>query len=81
MLKIATKTKLTPEETTARAKDFFGPGGYGMSITDETPTSVCFEGGGGGVEIGACAEDGGSGVDFVSREWDFQVTEFIARIG
>ncbi len=42
MLKIAIKTKLTPEETVARAKKFFGPGGYGLSVTDETspPTAV-----------------------------------------
>ena len=80
MLKIAGKTKLTPQKAAAKAKEFFGPGGYGMSVTDETPTSVCFEGGGGAVEIDACAEDGGTGVELVSREWDFQVREFIAKI-
>ena len=80
MLRIATKTELTPEDATKKAVEFFGPGGYGMSVTDETPTSVCFDGAGGGVEMTACAEANNTAVDFVSREWDFQVKEFIGKI-
>ena len=80
MLRIAATTKLTPEESTDRAKQFFGPNGYGLRITDETPTSVCLEGSGGGVEVSACPEGKGAKVDFLSREWDHQVKEFIRDI-
>lgn len=80
MLKIGTKTKLSPEEATKRAKEFFGPDGYGLKVVEETPTSACFEGGGGGVEVIACAEGKGTSVELVSREWDYQVKEFIRKI-
>ena len=32
MMKIVTKTKLSPKEVIKRAVDFFGPGGYGLEI-------------------------------------------------
>ena len=80
MLKIGTKTKLTPEEATKRAKEFFGPGGYGLEIIEETPTAACFEGGGGRVEVFACDEEKGASVDLVSQEWDYQAKEFIKKI-
>ena len=80
MLKLGTKTKLTPEETIKRAIAFFGTGGYGLKVIEETPTSVNFEGGGGGVAIVACAEEKGSSVDLISREWDYQVKEFVGKI-
>ena len=80
MLKIGTKTKLTPEEATKKAIDFFGPGGQGLKVVDETPASACFEGGGGRVEVVACAEEKETSVELVSQEWDFQVKEFIGKI-
>ena len=80
MLKIGTKTKLTPEEAIKRAKEFFSKGGYGLQVTDETPTSMCFAGGGGRVEVVACAEDKGASVDIISEEWDYQAREFLGKI-
>ena len=80
MLKIGTKTKLTPEEATKRAVDFFGPAGYGLKLVEATPTSACFEGAGGSIEVVACAEGKGASVDLISQEWDYQVKEFIKRI-
>jgi hypothetical protein len=80
MLKIGTKTKLTPEEATRRAKEFFGANGYGLKLVEETPTSACFEGGGGRIEIVACKEDKGTSIDLISQEWDYQVREFIKKV-
>ena len=80
MLRIVATTKLTPEEATAKAKESFGPDGHGLRVTDETATSVCLEGGGGGVEVSACPEGSGAKVDFLSREWDYQVKEFIRHL-
>ena len=80
MLKIATKTKLTPAEVIKKAIKFFGPDGYKLKVTGQTGTSAAFEGGGGSVEITACDDNGKTTVDFLSREWDFQVKEFIRII-
>ena len=80
MLKMATRTKLTPEEAVKRAVEFFGPGGYGLKVTEQSATGACFEGGGGGVDISACAEGKGASVELISREWDYQLREFIGKI-
>ena len=80
MLRIASKTKLTPEEIIKKAVKFFGPEGYKLKITGQTETTATFEGGGGTVEICACADNGKTTVDFISREWDYQLKEFISAI-
>ncbi len=80
MLKIVTKTKLSPEEAIKRAVEFFGPGGYGLEVKNQTPDCVSFEGGGGGVEVTACTEEKRTSVELFSREWDYQIKEFIAKI-
>ncbi len=80
MLKIATKTKLSPEEAVKRAVEFFGPGGYGLEVKTQTPACAYFEGGGGIVNVTACAEEKRTSVELESREWDYQVKEFIGKI-
>ena len=80
MLKIATRTKLNPEEAIKRAVEFFGPGGYGLEVKNQTPDCAYFEGGGGGVDVTACAEEKETSVELESREWDYQVKEFIRKI-
>ena len=79
MLKIATKTKLSPEEAIKRAAEFFGPEGYGLEIKNQTADCAYFEGSG-GVNVTACTEEKGSSVELESREWDYQVKEFIRKI-
>ncbi len=68
MLRIASQTKLSPEEATKRAIKFFN-GDYGLKITEQSPTSACFEGAGGGVEMTACPKGKGTEVELVSRQW------------
>ena len=80
MLKIATKTKMSPEEAIKRAVEFFGPGGYELEVKEQKPDCASFEGGGGGVEVTACSEEKGTSVELESREWDYQVKEFIGKI-
>ena len=80
MLKIATKTKLSPEEAIKKAVEFFGPGGYGLEVKEQSTECAYFEGGGGGVDVTACTEEKGSSVELLSREWDYQVKEFIRKI-
>jgi hypothetical protein len=80
MLSIETKSKLSPEEVTRRAVSFFGPKGYGLTVKEEAACSIEFEGGGGGVAVVSSAEGKGSKVSLESREWDYQVKEFINKI-
>ena len=80
MLKMATKTKLSSEEAIKRAVKFFGPSGYGLEVKEQSPDCAYFEGGGGGVEVTACTEEKGTSVELISREWDYQVKEFIRKI-
>ncbi|MFC1934003.1 hypothetical protein ACFLXX_02475 [Chloroflexota bacterium] len=80
MLRIATNTKLSPEEAIKRAVEFFGPAGHGLEVKEQTPTCAYFEGSGGGVDVIACVEEKGTSVELVSREWDYQVKEFIGKI-
>lgn len=80
MLRMATKTKLSPKEAIKRAVIFFGPDGHGLKVKEQSATGAYFEGGGGIVEVTACAEKKGSSVELVSREWDYQIREFISKI-
>ena len=80
MLRIAAKTKLSPEEVVRRAVDFFGPGGYDLQIKEQNAACVYFEGAGGGVEVSACTDEEGTSLEVVSREWDNQVREFMGKI-
>lgn len=80
MLRMSAKTKLSPEEVVKRARSFFGPGGYGLAVADESTGYVCFEGGGGVVEVIASAEAKGASVELISREWDYQAKEFLSSI-
>jgi len=80
MLNLETTTKLSPEEAIKRAIKFFGPGGYGLKVTDESANYVSFEGGGGSVQVAAFIKDKKTSVELMSREWDYQVREFVRKI-
>jgi hypothetical protein len=80
MLRMEAKTKLTPPEVVKQAVDFFGPGGYGLEVLERASDYVCLEGGGGSVEVSASAKAKGSSVEMVSREWDYQLQEFLGTI-
>jgi hypothetical protein len=80
MIRIGVETRLNPEEVVRRAVSFFGPGGYGLAVKDESVGYVCLEGGGGGIEVIASGEAKGASVELVSREWDHQAREFLSKI-
>jgi len=80
MLNLEVKTKLSPEEVIKRAVAFFGSGGYGLEIKEQSESCAYFEGGGGGVDITTCTEEKGTSVELASREWDYQVNEFARKI-
>jgi hypothetical protein len=80
MLKLNVRTKSKPEEVAKKALEFFGPGGYGLKVTEQSDTCVYFEGGGGGVEVTVCTDEKGTSVDLETREWEYQVKEFAGKI-
>lgn len=81
MLRLECRTKKSPEQTLQKLKAFFGKGGLGLDLREETPTCLTFEGGGGYVTATLCEEEGKTRVDFVTREWDHQVKDFASRLG
>jgi hypothetical protein len=80
MLKMAARTKLEPEAVIKRALAFFGPEGHGLEIREQRADYICLEGGGGIVEVSVSAAAKGSSVEMVSREWDYQLKEFLGSI-
>jgi len=81
MLRMSAKTKLSPEEIVKRAVSYFGPGGYGLEAKNKSTDCVYFEGGGGNVGVTTSAEGKEVLVELISREWDYQVKEFLRTIG
>jgi len=80
MLRLSTTSKLSPAEAIKRAVKFFGPGGYGLEVRETSDDGASFEGGGGGVVVNARAEGKKTSVELTSREWDYQVKEFLRQI-
>ena len=80
MLKLNVRTKRKPEEVVKEALGFFGPGGHGLKVTQQSDTCASFEGGGGGIDVTACTDDQETSVDLETREWEYQVKEFARKI-
>jgi hypothetical protein len=80
MINLETKTKLAPEEVAGRLKKFFGKGGLGLELTEEAPQCLTFEGGGGYVRATLCLDEGKTRINLETREWDYQVKEFVSGL-
>lgn len=80
MLNLEVKTKLTPAEATERIKRFFGKGGQGLLLSEESACCLSFEGGGGYVTAHVIAEEGGTTIGLLTQEWDFQIKEFASLL-
>ncbi len=80
MINLDVKTKLKQEEIFDRLKKFFGKGGLGLEITEETPQCLTFEGGGGYVTATLCSEEDKTRINLVTQEWDFQVKQFASGL-
>ena len=73
-------TSLTPEEVIEDALHYFGPGSTGLALTSQTSQGVVFQGGGGYVAI-QVQQGVTTRVAIETREWDYPVRQFMARIG
>ena len=80
MLRIGTKTKLTPKQVISKAIDFFGPNGLKLTITSQEDTTASFEKDEGSVTIVATKEKNKTSVELTTRQWESQVEQFILMI-
>ena len=80
MINLEVKTKLSPRESMDRLKNFFGKGGLGLDISEETPQCLTFEGGGGHVTATLCSEGDKTRINLVAQEWDVQVKKFASSL-
>ena len=80
MLKLETKSKLPPEQIVDELKGFFGEGGLGLSLEDESSQCLSFQGGGGYVTATLCPEENETRIEFVSQEWEIQVKKFTSEL-
>jgi hypothetical protein len=80
MTNLEVRTKLGQEEVVERLKKYFGKGGLGLEICQETPQYLSFEGGGGYVTTTICPEEDKTVINLVTQEWDYQVKEFVSGL-
>jgi len=87
MISMEVESKLSPEQAIEKARDFFGPDGWGLQVTEFTDCCARFEGGGGLVSVQTAprrSEGGerqsGSTVEIQGREWETQIREFLRQI-
>jgi hypothetical protein len=96
MARYGKESKLSPDKVMEKALEFFGPGGLGLEVKEQGEDCATFEGGGGHVFVQVCekgpalsgvegpvlsgVEGIGSEVDLETREWDYQVKQFMGKI-
>lgn len=80
MARYGKQSKLSPARVLEKAHAFFGPGGLGLEVKEQGEDCATFEGGGGYVFVSACEKGPGSEVELETREWDYQVKQFMEKI-
>jgi hypothetical protein len=70
---------MTPEQVIQKAVDFFGKDGVGLEVMDRSRCCAQFEGGGGHVSV-TVSEGDKTEVELVTREWDYDVKQFVRQI-
>ena len=80
MINLEIETNLSMEETTRSLKSFFGKGGLGLDVTEETTECINFTGSGGFVNAVVCSSKGKTKIELSSREWEIQAKEFASKL-
>jgi hypothetical protein len=80
MIHLGKESKLSPTKVLERAIEFFGPDGIGLEVKEQDEGCARFEGGGGYVFVQVCEKEKGTEVDLESREWEYQVKQFMGKI-
>ena len=80
MARYGKESKLSPGKVLEKALEFFGPEGLGLEVKEQNECCANFEGGGGHVVVRVGERGRGSEVDLETREWDYQVKQFMGKI-
>ena len=81
MARYTKESKLEPEAVLRKAEEFFGAGGLGLQVIERNECCLSFEGSGGHVTVTAArCEPDKTEVDIETREWDYQVKEFMGKL-
>lgn len=80
MARYSFETKQSPKEAIQKAISYFGEGGLGLEAIEQDACCVSFEGGGGHVTVTASTGDKKTTVELETREWDFQVKQFMRKV-
>lgn len=76
MLKMESTSKQPPQKVNDQLKAFFGEGGLGLELVDESSGCLTFEGGGGHVSAVLCSDNDATRVSLETREWEYHVRRF-----
>jgi hypothetical protein len=76
------KTKLSVEDVLEKALTYFGEEGVGLELEQQTACCVYFSGAGGDVSVTVDADTEGdqNAVHLETREWDYQVRQFMEKV-
>jgi len=77
MAHYSVSSKLSPEKVMEKALAYFGE--LGLTVEEQEPCCAYLVGGGGHIRV-SVAGSGRAEVDVETREWDYQVKEFLQRI-
>lgn len=80
MIRLGKESKRTAEQVLERAIQYFGQGGEGLDLTEQSESGVRFEGGGGYVVVEVEPKGKHSEVEIVAAEWDYQAKQFLGKI-
>jgi hypothetical protein len=80
MARYSVETKLGPEQTIQKSVSFFGQGGVGLDVTEQGDCCAHFVGGGGHVHVTVAAGERRTTVELETREWDYDVRQFMHKI-
>ena len=80
MKNLEIRSRLPVDKAARKARDFFGPGGLGLKLTQDADLCLVFEGGGGYVKATIGQDDKGTKIELLTQEWEIQVDKFAAEV-
>ncbi|MFO7716110.1 hypothetical protein [Desulfosarcina sp.] len=80
MLKMEATSKKPPQQVIGQMKAYFGDGGLGLNLVDDTAGCLRFEGGGGHVAATLCSDHDLTRVILETREWEIHVRRFVQSL-
>jgi len=80
MINLEVKTRLSVDEVSKRLKSFFGTGGLGLEVSEDSSDCLNFQGSGGFVNAVLCQDERKTKVELSSQEWEIQVEKFASDL-